>query len=222
MAPKKSKQGETSSSGSQSQSHSRKSSNASTKQPHTPAIPSQLREVYAPSDRSSSPEETMHNRSNRENEPRPSSSPSQPGLDVTNDGIRPAPDHTSVHSNDENAPPQLRGTLDLDLESTVRTRLLNHKNWDAASGCGSENCEHGTLSPRPYSPKDYGSINSDAGFGGRYPGSLDAHTGEPSDVTHALLGDAVADGVLGGGGGQKMSTTRYLAERHGVRHRRMM
>lgn len=62
---------------------------------------------------------------------------------------------------------------------------------------------------------------SPSGFGGRYPGGIDS-AGESADATHALLGDTFADGVLGGGSGQKMNTTRYLAERHGVKHRRMM
>ena len=77
------------------------------------------------------------------------------------------------------------------------------------------------MSPRPWSQRSYGSINAEGGFGGRYPGGLDAQT-EDADVTHALLGDAVADGVLGAGNGQKKSTTKYLAERHGVKHPRLM
>ena len=60
------------------------------------------------------------------------------------------------------------------------------------------------------------------GFGGRYPGGIDSRTGEASDAAHALLGDAIADGVLGGGSGQKMSTTHYLAKRNHVKHSRMM
>ncbi|KAJ4984574.1 hypothetical protein SVAN01_09896, partial [Stagonosporopsis vannaccii] len=43
-----------------SRSHSRDSSSASARHPHTPATPSQLRHAHAPSDRSSSPEEAMH------------------------------------------------------------------------------------------------------------------------------------------------------------------
>lgn len=158
-----------------------------------------------------------------DDEHQPSSSSQHPDLGFSAQGIEPPPDHASVHSNNEDAPPeQPAGIPDIDLEPTVRTRLLSHKNWDAASGCGSDNCNHGTMSPRPCSPRSYGSISSENGFGGQYPGSLDRRTGEPADVTHALLGDAVADGVLGGGRGQKMSTTRYLAETHGVKHKRLM
>lgn len=69
-------------------------------------------------------------------------------------------------------------------------------------------------------------------FGGR-------HAGE-TDLRHGILGDALADGVLGSGtGGQldgkggrgdgggegdggAMSTTQWLARRHGVKGRRVM
>lgn len=118
-------------------------------------------------------------------------------------------------------PPQWRAN-----ELSARTRLLGDEHWDAASGCGSENCAHGTYSPRPISSRQgsymsYGSFDSSQkGFGGTYRGgNMD---GEDGDPTHSLLGDAIADGVMGGGHGSKMSTTDWLARKHGVRSRRMM
>jgi MFS superfamily sulfate permease-like transporter len=45
---------------------------------------------------------------------------------------------------------------------------------------------------------------------------------ERADPAHALLGDTLADEVLGGRVTNKMSTTKYLAERHGIRNRRTM
>jgi hypothetical protein len=100
-------------------------------------------------------------------------------LEFSTDGIVPAPDRASAHSNDENAPQQHQGgIIEVDLETDVHTRLLNHSNWDASSGCGRDDCDHGTMSPRPYSQRShrsYGSINTDS-FGGRYPGSVDANT----------------------------------------------
>lgn len=121
-------------------------------------------------------------------------------------------------------PPEWAGN-----ELNPRVRLLGDDHWDAASGCGSENCNHGSFSPRPLSPRQgsymsYGSFDSSAmsqgGMGGTYPeGNID---GEDVDPTHSLLGDAIADGVMGGGHGPKSSTTSWLAKRHGVRSRRMM
>lgn len=150
-----------------------------------------------------------------------SSSSAHRDLEFATDGIHMSTDRASVHSTEEVVEDPQGGIIEVDLEPTVRTRLLNHKNWDAASGCGDENCNHGAMSPRPGSGRSYGSFNTDMGFGGRYPGAVDPQTGEVPDATHALLGDALADGVLGGGRGKK-STTQYLAERHGVKHRRLM
>lgn len=127
--------------------------------------------------------------------------------------------------------------------------------------CHQEECEHGVLSPhasRPtssdsnkprhtfsnqgnaqesnYKPTHLGHdpqrAESDIGrgFGGR-------HAGE-TDLRHGILGDALADGVLGSGAGGQldgandgkggtgdgriMSTTQWLARRHGVKGRRVM
>jgi hypothetical protein len=143
-------------------------------------------------------------------------------------GIQPTEADEADTGTDESAqlaePPHWAGN-----ELNARTRLLGDEHWDAASGCGSENCAHGTFSPRPLSPRQgsymsYGSFDSSAvsqrGFGGTYEGgNID---GEDVDPTHSLLGDAIADGVLGGGHGPKMSTTDYLAKKNGVRSRRMM
>lgn len=141
-------------------------------------------------------------------------------------GIRPMPDHASVHSNgDEVSAENVGPVIDLDLESTLRTRLLSQKDWDQASGCGSEHCNHGTFSPRPDTHRSYGSIGSDVsrdGSGGLYPGGLNDRPSGSVDPAHALLGDTIADRLLGGGAGNKMSTTRFLANRHGIKHQRTM
>lgn len=133
--------------------------------------------------------------------------------------------NTGVYKSEQlTEPPQWQGN-----ELSARTRLLGDDHWDAASGCGSENCAHGTFSPRPLSPRQgsymsYGSFDSSAishkGFGGTYEGGNT--DGEDVDPSHSLLGDAIADGVMGGGHGPKMSTTEWLAKKHGVRSRRMM
>jgi hypothetical protein len=166
----------------------------------------------------------MHRRPLSPEAPQASSSSAPQELAFSTDGINPGHDRASVHSNDENASPAIPGgILESDLEPTVRTRLMNHQNWDAASGCGSENCNHGAMSPRPLSSRSYGTITSALsrhGFGGPYPGDGPGSPGESADPTRALLGDTFADGVLGGNG--QKSTTRYLAERHGVKSQRLM
>lgn len=115
-------------------------------------------------------------------------------------------------------------------EPNVHTRLLGNHNWDNASGCGDEDCRHGSFSIRPTSPrqgsfKSYRTFHSEiseAGFGGPYPGGIGPSINDAADPVHGLLGDTVADGLLGGGDGNKMSTTSYLARRHNVKSRRRM
>jgi hypothetical protein len=133
-------------------------------------------------------------------------------LEVDNDAIHPKADVASVHSNDDFAGPDTLGSiLEADFEPTLHTRLLNHKNWDAASGCGSENCNHGAMSPRPIthrSTRSYGSIASGPGTS--------------VDPAHAILGDAVAGTLRPSRSGGKKSTTQLLAKRHGIRHSKKM
>ncbi|KIV98800.1 hypothetical protein, variant [Verruconis gallopava] len=115
-------------------------------------------------------------------------------------------------------------------EPNVHTRLLSEHNWDNASGCGDENCRHGSFSIRPTSPRQgsfrsyctFHSGVSEEGFGGAYPDPSAGGLGDAVDATHGLLGDAIADGLMGGGDGNKMSITKYLAKRHGVKARRRM
>ena len=168
----------------------------------------------------------MHRRSFYDDEPQASSSADPPhNLGFSNDGIQLALDGASVHSSENVAPPgRSGGILEVDLEHSAHSRLLNHQNWDAASGCGSENCNHGAMSPRPQTNRSYGSFASDREFGGRFPGGFASGSEEPPDVTHALLGDTFADGALGGAGSgpKQMSTTRYLANLHGIKNQRLM
>lgn len=79
------------------------------------------------------------------------------------------------------------------------------------------------MSPRPWSVRSYGTANStmSRGFGGLFPGTT-AAAGESNDPAHALLGDTIAEGLVGGGNVPKMSTTKYLAKRHGIKNQKMM
>ncbi|RYN30454.1 putative sulfate transporter [Alternaria tenuissima] len=196
-------------------SHSRDSSNASARHAHAPSTPSQLRQAHVPSDRSSSPEETMHPRRYYDDEPQPSSSQAPHDLDFSAQGIQPSTDATSIHSTHENvAAPG--GIIEIDLEPTARTRLLNQQNL--------EGFNRGDA--RPSAHRNYGSfagsIHSEQSFGGAFPGIQETPEDSEPDEAHALLGDAFADGVLNKKNGQKMSTTRWLAERHGIKDKRMM
>lgn len=205
----------------------RKSSTASNKlNPHVPVNPSQLRESHVPSSEASlSPEESMSQRFAIDyTEASGSSQQLTRKPEFQSDGIHPTSDQASVHSSDGNTPIYPSGFA-VDQESNLRTRLLSHKNWDQASGCGSENCNHGTLSPRPGTHGSYGSISSDMsrdGFGERFPGGFGNGPGKSVDNGHGILGDTITDGILGGNSGSKMSITQALANWHGIRHRGLM
>jgi hypothetical protein len=150
-----------------------------------------------------------------DDEPHASSSAAPHDLDFSTDGIQPTTETTSIHSTHETvAPPG--GIIEIDLEPTARTRLLNHQNWDNSNRADA----------RPSAHRDYGSfagsIHSEQSFGGSFPGIQETAEDGAPDEAHALLGDAFADGVLNKKNGQKMSTTQWLAERHGIKDKRMM
>lgn len=115
-------------------------------------------------------------------------------------------------------------------EPNAHTRLLGDHNWDSGHGCGDDNCRHGSFSIRPTSPrqgslKSYNTFRtdlSDEGFGGPFPEGTGSGIDDAADVTHGILGDTIADELLGGGDGNKTSTTNHLARRHGIRARRKM
>ncbi|KAF2101178.1 hypothetical protein NA57DRAFT_72621 [Rhizodiscina lignyota] len=135
-------------------------------------------------------------------------------------GIRPSVPHlASAHTDHDE--PEVQGDFYQPAEPNVRTRLLDAENWDQSTGCGSENCGHGTFSPRPQSPereyRSYGSIGSETtqeGFGERIL-NVEANSSQ------GLLGNSGADEMLRREG-PKMSTTGFLAERHGLKNSRLM
>ena len=92
----------------------------------------------------------------------------------------------------------------------------------SCNNCASGDCEHGTLSPRIF---DQSSTKRRADS---YGGKLDSR----GDIIHSVLGDAVTDGLIGdnlrredhdeNGETNKMSTTDWLARKHGITRRRTM
>jgi hypothetical protein len=65
-----------------------------------------------------------------DDEPQPSSSDAPHDLEFSTDGVQPTADAISTHSTHENVGPP-GGIIEIDLEPTVRTRLLNHQDWDS-------------------------------------------------------------------------------------------
>lgn len=107
-------------------------------------------------------------------------------------------------------------------EADARTRLF--ENYHKESVCGARDCNHGTFSPHIRSHGSVSSnVSSTTGFGGRHGGDLDDGDGETRDRTRGLIGDTFADGLFGGSRRDTtMSTTKWLATKHGVKNRRTM
>lgn len=100
-------------------------------------------------------------------------------------------------------------TYDGQSESLSRRRVLNQENWDQESGCGSEHCNHGTYSNQPAVPPNY--------TYGSFPG-----LGEPGGY-YSNSGDAAVNGVAEVlEDRRKMSTTMWLAKKHGIYNTRLM
>lgn len=191
---------------------------------HAPATPSSLRESHQPDSSAILPVETMSRpQSSRSVDRQSQASPQAHSFDIDAQDLHPAhSDHASPVKGESGA--EVEGGIDEPsaTEADIRTRLLDDYHKGAA--CGNRHCNHGTFSPRfSVQSSPGGSISSQNGFGGRYPGhAIDEGT---SSQTNRLLGDTIADGLLGGTGSgkdSKMSTTKWLAETHGVKHSRRM
>jgi hypothetical protein len=107
-------------------------------------------------------------------------------------------------------------------EADARTRLL--ENYHRGSVCGARDCNHGTFSPHV---RAQGSTSSNVstidGFGGRNGDDINNEDGEVRDTTRGLIGDLFADGLFGSARRPaSMSTTKWLATKHGVRNQRTM
>ena len=205
--------------------HSRKSSlqspaSSTHRDSHAPLTPSRLWQSHEPG---SSPEDN-----------RLSTSPNQ--LDQEDDELRYSPQNHPVDFEDDgiypllpNSAPPLDNSQDTPVEGDLdepsahnadaRTRLLD--SYNRPPGCGNAKCDHGTFSPRPLTHRSTISYDSQYNFGGRYEGSMGNGIAGSSSNTRGILGDAVAEGLFGAGS-KRMSTTKWLAQRHGVKNSRRM
>ena len=211
---------------------------------HAPQTPSRLRHSHAPGS-SPTPESELHQYHTFSSSPPQADSPTQvsslrsssPPVDFEADGIHPqAPNGTNPAESLEQT--RVHGHIieERSLGADPSTALLENYNRKRAN-CGQSPCSHGTFSPTAGS-----FVGQDSGsYGGRYRDE-EEHNGERGDMAHRTFGDAITDGLLGGrmsrpkmgrlesfvnwrGGGNRgngISTTRWLAEAHGIRGQRRM
>jgi hypothetical protein len=105
-----------------------------------------------------------------------------------------------------------------EAEPDARTRLL--EDYHRGAACGSRNCNHGTFSPRLRSYQN--SISSGNDPVGRYGSGIEGDGGA-ADGSSRLFGDTLSDTIFGEQRRDKnMSTTQWLALKHGVKNRRLL
>lgn len=98
--------------------------------------------------------------------------------------------------------------------ATETTSLLKRPFELAAEHPHSGPCDHGTFSPRLESRA--GSFRNEYGFGGSPP------QGQEDGGSKSTFGSFLENVGMRNGGKKKMSTTNWLAERHGITNKKFM
>ena len=109
---------------------------------------------------------------------------------------------------------EVEGQVEEPSDETVNARTSLLGNYYHSRICGRTNCNHGTFSPRAGS---FDSASIASSFGGRYADEV-AEDGSLQDPVRGILGEA-ADSFTNS---KSMSTTRWLAQRHGIKGRKFM
>lgn len=169
---------------------------------HAPITPSGLREAHTPG---SSPEDTRRNSYGADDDftSRPSTAEPSPRSRPTHIDFEPGADGAD---DDEE---RLHGLADIRHKFATETTALLKKPFEFAAGHPhSGPCDHGTFSPRLDSRAE--SVRSGYGFGGSPP------RGRGQEGSKSIFGSLLENVGMRNGGRKKMSTTNWLAERHGI------
>jgi hypothetical protein len=176
-------------------------------QQHAPSTPSGLREAHTAA---SSPDDTRN-----AGPPSPDTAPSSPNPSPNTYPVRPESDPAEEDAG-EGKP---YGFSVLGSRVATETSSLLRKPFEFAPNSPHTGpCNHGTFSPHLESRAD--SIRSNASerdFGGSPSRSGPESSGDSSNMIGTLLG-GIGMKSSSGGGKKKMSTTSYLAERHGIKN----
>lgn len=190
---------------------------------HAPFSPSRLWQSHEPG--SSSPEDNKSGlwaESADLGAEDPICSPRTNPVQFDQDGIHPVLPTNAVPLEDS-ADTHIDGALEepSDCEADAHTALL--KSYNQGPACGNKHCNHGTFSPRPGLHKKAMSYDSQFDFGSRQERSvIDDTTGGSGTPARGIFGAAVTEGIFGRRSAKKMSTTEWLAKRHGVKDTRLM
>ena len=173
---------------------------------HAPTTPSGLREAHtsarSPEDREGTPNMSM--------DVAPSSSEPSPTTSPTHLNTDPGAEHVALDG-------KTHGFSDLGSKAVTETTALLRRPFDFLVSSPHEGpCNHGTFSPRVDSgAESIRSEQSGLAFGGSPPGGRRSRSGEGSQNIFGSFLETV--GMKDGSSRKKkMSTTSYLAERHGI------
>jgi hypothetical protein len=112
--------------------------------------------------------------------------------------------------------PNVQGEIDEPSNEAANARTSLLGNYHHSRFCGRSNCNHGTFSPRaPSIDSERSTINS---FGGPYADGI-AEDGSAQDPVRGILGEAITESLTNS---KSLSTTRWLAKRHGIKSHRWM
>ncbi|KAG0652716.1 sulfate transporter [Hyphodiscus hymeniophilus] len=172
-------------------------------QQHAPINPSSLREAHTPA---TSPPDA---RNSERSDDAPSSSEPSPNTYPTHI-------HADPGADDEGIDEEVHGFSGLGGKAITETTALLKKPFEFVTSCAHTGpCNHGTFSPRLESRA--GSVRSGhGGFGGSPSANGESGETETNKSMFANLLENVGLKNGTGGGKKKMSTTNYLAERHGI------
>lgn len=194
-----------------SASSSRNASIISPTQHHAPATPSGLRESVTVARSLENVRENVREQDGTHDEQQ-ETSPSAPTASRTHPTHDDQQPDTHAHRLDGR--PQ--GTAENGNDAATETTALLRKPFEFTVGTSAHNgpCDHGTFSPRLESrTNSLRSANSGFGFGGSPPRRTGSGEGGGS-VFGSMFGVRRSN--------KKMSTTSYLAERHGITNTRRM
>jgi len=180
-----------------STARSSRNSSISGQQPYRPTVPSGLRQIQMPP-------------------PSPDDSRSHhPEFQI--DGIHPASrDYAEADMDSGASATDVNGVVQGPSQPPdARTRLLGDGHKYHLPDCGHEDCNHGSLSPRPRYQRGYGSFATYDTFD-----STRSREGGNGYGSQGGLGHAMTDGLVGAS--NKKDTTHWLGRKHGVRHERLM
>ena len=123
---------------------------------------------------------------------------------------------------EDSADTYMEGALEehSEYEPDAHTSLLH--SYNQGSACGKKRCNHGTFSPRPEMHRKAMSYDSQFDFGSRQESIAKDTAVDNSNPGRGIFGAAVAEGTFGMNSTKKMSTTQWLAKRHGVKDTRLM